>query len=43
MNGLVGANQAAGQANLRKREKTDGLLDLKTEGGAGQTKEKRNG
>ena len=25
-----GSKQRAGRANLRKREKTDGLLDLKT-------------
>ena len=36
-----GSKQGAGQANIRKREKTNGLLGLKTGGGAGQPKEKR--
>ena len=35
----------AGQANLRKREKTNGLVGLKTGGGAGhlRKREKTNG
>ena len=36
-----GSKQGAGRANLRKREKTNGLLGLKTGGGAFQPKEKR--
>ena len=31
----------AGKANLRKREKTNGLIGLKTQGGVGQPKKKR--
>ena len=37
----TGSNREAGQANLRKREKTYGLLGLKTVGGVSQPKEKR--
>ena len=37
----MGSKQGAGRANLRKREKTNGLLGLKTGGGLGQPKEKR--
>ena len=36
-----GLNQGAGWANLRKKEKTNGLVGAKTGGGAGQPKEKR--
>ena len=36
-----GSKQGAGRANLGKREKTNGLLGLKTGGGVGQPKEKR--
>ena len=47
MNGLVGAKNGggAGQANLRKKEKTNGLVGLKTGSVAGQPKEneKMNG
>ena len=40
-----GSKQGAGRANLRKREKTDGLLGLKTGGRVDQPmgKEKTNG
>ena len=42
MNGLVGANKrVAGQANLRKREKTNILVGAKNRGRAGQPTEKR--
>ena len=37
----MGSKQGAGRAYLGKREKTNGLLGLKTGGGAGQPKEKR--
>ena len=49
MNGLVGAKNGRGggpgQANLRKRKKTNGLVWLKTGSAAGQPKEneKMNG
>ena len=48
MNGLVGAKNGGGgarQANLRKTEKTNGLVGLKTGSAAGQPKEneKMNG
>ena len=33
--------QDAGLANLRKKDKTNGLVGAKKEGGAGQPKEKR--
>ena len=36
-----GSKQRAGRANLRKREKTDGLLDLKTGARVGQPTGKR--
>ena len=36
-----GSKQGARRANLRKREKTDGLLGLKTGGRVDQPKEKR--
>ena len=36
-----GSKQRAGRANLRKREKTNGFLVLKTGGRPGQPKEKR--
>ena len=36
-----GLKQGAGQANLRKKEKTNGLVGTKKGGGAGQPKEKR--
>ena len=36
-----GSKQGPGLANLRKREKTNGILCLKTGGRAGQLKEKR--
>ena len=36
-----GSKQAAGRANLRKREKTNELLGLKKGGGAGQPSGKR--
>ena len=41
-----GSKQGAGRANLRKREKTDGLLGLKTGGRVDQPmgkREKQNG
>ena len=36
-----GKKQGAGQANLGIREKTNGLVGLKTGGGTGQPKEMR--
>ena len=36
-----GVKQGSGQANLRKREKINGLVGLKTGGGVGQPREKR--
>ena len=38
---LKGSKQRAGRDNLRKREKTNGFLGLKTGGRAGQPKKKR--
>ena len=35
------SKQGAGRVNLRKREKTNGLLGLKTGGDAGQSKENK--
>ena len=40
MNGLVGAKNR-GRANLRKKEKTNGLVGAKTRVWKGQPKEKR--
>ena len=36
----LGLKTGAGQANLRKREKTNGLVGAKIRGGAGRPKEK---
>ena len=36
----MGYKQGAGRANLRKKEKTNGLVVSKTWGGEGQPKEK---
>ena len=36
-----GCKQGAGQANLRKREKTNGLVGAKNRGRDGPTKEKK--
>ena len=36
-----GQKEGAGQANLRKKEKTNGLVRAKTGAGEGQPKEKR--
>ena len=42
MNGLVGAKiRGGGQANLRKREKTNGLVGLKRGSGASKPKENK--
>ena len=37
----MGYKEGAGRANLRKKEKTIGLVGSKTGGGEGQPKEKR--
>ena len=37
----MGYQQGAGRANQRKKEKTNGLVGSKTEGGEGKPKEKR--
>ena len=38
---IGGKKQGAKRANLRTKEKTNGLVGSKTEGGEGQPKEKR--
>ena len=40
-NGLQPAKKGVWRANLRKKEKTNGLVGSKTGGGEGQPKEKR--